>query len=102
MTEDLTLFPADMLLLSGDVIVNESMLTGESVPVGKVPIKDGDLPKWREGGDIDGDLAKGLLYTGTKIIRVRGGFDNSGREQATALVVRSGMHDRLLLEKATT
>lgn len=91
LTEDLALFPADMLLLSGDVIVNESMLTGESVPVSKIPIKDSDLQKWREGGPISSDLAKSLLYTGTKVIRVRGGFDHTGREQATALVVRTGM-----------
>ena len=47
-TSQISIVPADMFLLSGDAIVNESMLTGESVPVSKVPAKDSDLVQWKE------------------------------------------------------
>ncbi|KAF8313138.1 Ca-transporting ATPase [Clavulina sp. PMI_390] len=90
MEESLSLFPADMLLLSGDVIVNESMLTGESVPIAKLPIKDDDIVRWNEAGPIDAATAKGFLYTGTKIIRIRGVLTPTSGEQALAVVVRTG------------
>lgn len=90
MEENLTLFPADMLLLSGDAIVNESMLTGESVPIAKVPVKDDDLMLWNGSGPIGSETAKGFLYTGTKIIRIRGALTSTSGEQALAVVVRTG------------
>ena len=91
MSENLAIFPADFFLLSGDAIVNESMLTGESLPIGKVPIKDHDLLLWKDGGQITADLAKGFLYAGTKIVRLRGVMSESDGEQALAMVVRTGM-----------
>jgi cation-transporting ATPase 13A3/4/5 len=95
--ESLTFFPADMLLLSGDTIVNESMLTGESVPIAKVPVKDQDIIRWNEGAPIGAELAKSFLYTGTKIVRIRGILTSTGgsHEQALAVVVRTG--DKALL-----
>ncbi|KAI6157586.1 hypothetical protein BKA82DRAFT_4058956 [Pisolithus tinctorius] len=87
-------FPADILLLSGDAIVNESMLTGESVPVSKVPVKDEDIGRWREMKDVGNPLAKSFLYAGTRLIRVRGalGVDGTDGRPALGLVVRGGFN----------
>ncbi|ANB14233.1 Ypk9p [Sugiyamaella lignohabitans] len=90
--------PCDSILLSGDCIVNESMLTGESVPVSKVPITDSSLQGMVAGNSPNGgdDLAKHYLYSGTKIIRVR--RPKRPRQQAQgedydvalAVVIRTG------------
>lgn len=90
-----TFFPADMFLLSGDTIVNESMLTGESVPVSKVPANDADISRWKDAKDVTGDVAKSFLYSGTKIVRIRGALatDGSTGRPALALVVRTGEWD---------
>ncbi|KLO18416.1 Ca-transporting ATPase [Schizopora paradoxa] len=88
----LSTFPADMLLLSGDAIVNESMLTGESVPVSKSPVKDAEIAKWKDNLDVTPECAKSFLYAGTRVVRVRGSVsvDGSAAGPAMALVVRTG------------
>lgn len=57
--------PCDLVLLTGSCIVNESMLTGESIPVIK-----SSLPFVSDKYDhlID---QKYTLYGGTKVIQVR-------------------------------
>lgn len=88
----LSIFPADILLLSGDAIVNESMLTGESVPVSKVSITNSDLIRWNEDKEVTAETAKGLLYTGTKVIRVRGNAISGMESPAIGLVVRTAFN----------
>lgn len=93
-------FPADLILLSGDAIVNESMLTGESVPVSKVPIEPEFVPLVSSPGpEIAPELARYVVFNGTKIIRIRktapsvaqGGKPGADLE-AVAMVVRTGFN----------
>lgn len=92
----LSVFPADMILLSGDTIVNESMLTGESVPVSKAPVRDIDLAKWKEVTAVMPEIAKSFLYAGTRVVRVRGSVtaDGGAGGPALAIVVRTGEYWR--------
>jgi cation-transporting ATPase 13A3/4/5 len=60
--------PCDCILLDNEVLVDEQTLTGESVPVQKLPIKDSLLKK-------------NILFDGTKIVFLR---------NAQAIVIRTG------------
>ena len=90
----LSQFPCDSLLLAGDCIANESMLTGESVPVSKVPatnqtLHDLDLV----ATSVAPEVAKHFLFCGTKIIRARRPQDGLDEEAvALAVAVRTGFN----------
>lgn len=83
-----SMIPADLFLLTGDAIINESMLTGESVPVSKIPMKDEDVSQW---GKEKTENPKCFLYGGTKIVRIRGYAHDESGKPATALVARTGV-----------
>ena len=88
----LTIFPCDALLLAGDAIVNESMLTGESVPVSKLPCTRNEvLHLLSLTTTISTEFAKHFLFSGTKIIRVRRGSEKDAGA-AIAMVVRTGFN----------
>ncbi|OLN95427.1 putative cation-transporting ATPase [Colletotrichum chlorophyti] len=88
----LSQFPSDGLLLSGDCIVNESMLTGESVPVSKTSATDETMYNLDLAAPtVSPEIAKHFLFCGTKIIRARRPQeDRDGDAVALALVVRTG------------
>ena len=86
---ELTVVPADLFLLSGDAVLNESMLTGESVPVSKTPAKDEDIINWKKSKP---ENSRCFLYAGTRVVRVRGGYSVDGLVRpALGLVTRTGM-----------
>lgn len=92
---NLTMIPADSILLSGDAIVNESMLTGESVPISKQPLSEQDVDLIQSTRtDLSSHLAKHFLFSGTKIIRTRPAVSgpDPGDISAKAMVVCTGFH----------
>jgi len=87
-TSQLSIVPADIFLLCGDAIINESMLTGESVPVSKAAAKDEDILKWK---DEKLENPKAFLYGGTRVVRIRGIMTSVGQERPSlGLVARTG------------
>ncbi|KAJ2779083.1 hypothetical protein H4R18_004211 [Coemansia javaensis] len=103
------ILPCDAVLLEGDCIVNESMLTGESIPVAKVPVAaPAVFAKIRLASSTFGsDIARHVLFSGTQLVRVKktslgfGGARWLELEQstglglparATAMVLRTGFN----------
>ncbi|CAJ0955301.1 unnamed protein product, partial [Mesorhabditis belari] len=77
----------DLVLLTGQVICNESMLTGESVPVTKAA-----LPSHEENGELVTDVLiagkhdKHILYGGTEVLQTR----YYAGKRVKAIVLRTG------------
>lgn len=78
---DLTILPCDLILLSGSVIMNEAMLTGESVPVIKA-----SLPNTSSESFNPKDHSKYVLSGGTGVVQTR----PVGTNPCTAVVTNTG------------
>ncbi|MEQ2162197.1 hypothetical protein GOODEAATRI_017343, partial [Goodea atripinnis] len=76
------LLPCDAALLAGECLVNECMLTGESVPVLKTPLPAGDRTYSSE------TERRHTLFCGTHIIQAKGG--RPGGSGAVAVVTSTG------------
>lgn len=63
------ILPCDCLLMNGTVIVNEAMLTGESVPVTKASLKEADEcgPEIR----LSSEHNRHTLFSGTTVLQTR-------------------------------
>ncbi|NXN99471.1 AT134 ATPase, partial [Rhinopomastus cyanomelas] len=82
-----TLLPCDAILISGQCVVNESMLTGESIPVTKTHLPQSDnIKPWRM--HCTEDYKKHVLFCGTEVIQTRP--DDKG--VVKAVVLRTGFN----------
>ncbi|XP_064241762.1 probable cation-transporting ATPase 13A4 [Passer domesticus] len=80
--EGKTLLPCDAILVSGQCTVNESMLTGESIPVTKIHLPQADNFKpWRVY--CAEDYRKHVLFCGTEVIQTKA--DDRGVVKAVVL-----------------
>ncbi|XP_017780641.1 PREDICTED: probable cation-transporting ATPase 13A3 [Nicrophorus vespilloides] len=73
----------DALLLTGNCILNESMLTGESVPVTKTP-----FPNLPDVYYDEKEHARHTLFCGTQVIQTR----YFGNEKVLAVVLKTGFY----------
>ncbi|XP_054266633.1 polyamine-transporting ATPase 13A3-like isoform X2 [Macrosteles quadrilineatus] len=71
----------DAVLLSGSCIVNESILTGESVPVTKIPLPNSPSVVYDSN-----DHGKHTLYCGTRVIKTR----PTSKMEIYAVVIQTG------------
>ncbi|KAM4011812.1 LOW QUALITY PROTEIN: polyamine-transporting ATPase 13A2 [Anomaloglossus baeobatrachus] len=78
------LMPCDAALLSGECMVNESMLTGESVPEMKTPLPDG--PSTADTAYCPDAHRRHTLFCGTQIIQAKSYLD----KEVTAIVIKTG------------
>ncbi|MEE6526715.1 hypothetical protein FKM82_027505, partial [Ascaphus truei] len=76
--------PCDCILLRGSCIVNEGMLTGESIPVTKTPLVFAEnATPWKvQSGE---DYKRHILFCGTEVIQTT----SSGLGQVTAVVLKT-------------
>ncbi|NXB00304.1 AT134 ATPase, partial [Cnemophilus loriae] len=85
--EGKTLLPCDAILVSGQCTVNESMLTGESIPVTKTHLPRADNFKpWRVY--CAEDYKKHVLFCGTEVIQSKA----DDRGEVKAVVLRTGFN----------
>ncbi|RMC02105.1 hypothetical protein DUI87_21267 [Hirundo rustica rustica] len=85
--EGKTLLPCDAILVSGQCTVNESMLTGESIPVTKTHLPQADNFKpWRMY--CAEDYKKHVLFCGTEVIQTKA----DDRGVVKAVVLRIGFN----------
>ncbi|TFK00935.1 Thioredoxin domain-containing protein 11 [Platysternon megacephalum] len=81
------LMPCDAILISGGCIVNEGMLTGESVPVTKTHLPQAeDSRPWRTC--CAEDYKRHVLFCGTEVIQTKA----DGNGPARAVVLRTGFN----------
>ncbi|XP_058849284.1 polyamine-transporting ATPase 13A2-like isoform X1 [Acipenser ruthenus] len=80
------LLPCDAALLAGECMVNEGMLTGESVPVMKTPLPSGSHAAGMQYSPEE--HKRHTLFCGTQVIQAR----SLGNDGVIAVVTRTGFY----------
>lgn len=80
MVQENTQVPCDAVILSGTVVVNESSLTGEAMPIRKIAIPNDD-----NNYDMMGSGKINTLFAGTTVSQVMPASNGDGRVHALAL-----------------
>lgn len=83
----LSVIPCDSLLVNGECVLNESMLTGESVPVTKAQATK-DIVKLLPQNFIDPNLSRSYLFNGTKLLKMKSAND----EPVIAMALKTGFN----------
>lgn len=83
----LTFLPCDALLINGECVVNESMLTGESVPVTK-SVASSETVQYLVESFTHSVLARSYLYSGTKLLKTKSLND----EPALGMALKTGFN----------
>ncbi|XP_036099133.1 probable cation-transporting ATPase 13A5 [Molossus molossus] len=77
--------PCDAVLIDGKCVVNEGMLTGESIPVTKMPLPHMENTMPWKSHSLE-DYRKHILFCGTEVIQVQ----PSGQGPVRAVVLQTG------------
>ncbi|CAK7298641.1 Probable cation-transporting ATPase 13A4 [Vulpes lagopus] len=79
--------PCDAILIDGSCVVDEGMLTGESIPVTKTPLpKLESSEPWKTQSEAD--YKRHVLFCGTEVIQAKGGCSGTVR----AVVLQTGFN----------
>nr|KAF6477152.1 ATPase 13A4 [Molossus molossus] len=79
--------PCDAILIDGSCVVNEGMLTGESIPVTKTPLPQMDsCVPWKTQSEAD--YKRHVLFCGTEVIQAKAACSGAVR----AVVLQTGFN----------